>query len=217
MFIYLDESGDLGFDLDKEGTSRYFTITLLVCYTDLGRKDIRNSVKRTLRNKLNHKRNKTRIIEELKGTNTTINVKKYFFRQIKRNDWSIYSLILNKCRVSNHLRNKTGKKKLYNFLSRFLLDQIDMVNIGQYVNLIVDKSKNKEEIKDFNSYLVNQLEAKLPLNLPLYISHLNSKESYELQAVDLFCWGIARKYSKRDTVWYEVFKDKINYEDVYLR
>ena len=31
MFIFLDESGDLGFDFDKAKTSRYFVITLLVC------------------------------------------------------------------------------------------------------------------------------------------------------------------------------------------
>ncbi|MCP4482785.1 MAG: DUF3800 domain-containing protein [bacterium] len=29
MYIYLDESGDLGFDFSKEKTSKYFIITLL--------------------------------------------------------------------------------------------------------------------------------------------------------------------------------------------
>lgn len=39
----------------------------------------------------------------------------------------------------------------------------------------------------------------LPLNTALNISHLTSEESAELQAVDLFSWGIFRKYENNDT------------------
>jgi len=41
----------------------------------------------------------------------------------------------------------------------------------------VDRSKNKKEIKDFNQYLFNQMEALLPLNTTFYVSHLRSQES----------------------------------------
>jgi hypothetical protein len=85
------------------------------------------------------------------------------------------------------------------------------------VRLIVDRSKNRSEIKDFNQYLQNQIEALLPLNTALTIEHLTSQESPGLQAVDMFCWGIARKYEHCDTAWYNVFKGRIKFETEYLR
>lgn len=216
MFIYLDESGDLGFDFTKKKTSKKFVITLLVCYSAAARKEFRKAVRRTLKNKLNRTKNKSRHVAELKGTNTTLEIKKYLFRNIESNDWAIYALALNKQRVNSDLRSKTGKKKLYNFLSRLLLEELPLSNVGRNVELVVDKSKNKAETKDFNQYLTNQLEALLPLNTALYISHLSSIESAELQAADMFSWGIFRRYENNDKLWYDVFKDKIKFETEYL-
>jgi hypothetical protein len=36
-----------------------------------------------------------------------------------------------------------------------------------------------------------------------------------LQAVDLFAWGLYRKYEVGDTEWYEVFKEKVAFERIY--
>lgn len=217
MFIYLDESGDLGFDFSKRKTTKKFIITILVCNSDTARKELGKAVRRTLKNKLNRKKNKPRLITELKGTNTTLKIKQYFFRNIKSDDWAIYALALNKSRVEASLKTKAGKKKLYNFLSRFLLEKLPLSNTEQNVEMVVDGSKNKKETKDFNQYLFNQVEALLPLNTAFDISHLSSAESTPLQAVDLFCWGIFRKYERDDKAWYDVFKDKIRFETEYLR
>src|SRR5574337_1125955 len=125
MFIYLDESGDLGFDFSKKKTTKKFVITLLVCNSESARKEFAKAVRRTL--------------------------------------------------------------------------------------------KNKEEVRDFNQYLINQLEALLPLNTDLNILHLTSQESTGLQAVDLFSWGIFRKYENNDVEWYKVYGDKVRFETEYLR
>ena len=217
MFIYLDESGDLGFDFQKRKTTKKFIITLLVCNAQSARREIDKAVKRTLKNKLNRKKKNSHRVTELKGTGTTIEVKKYFFRNIKSHGWVIYSLVLNKARVEPHLQTKTGKKKLYNFLSRFLMEKLDLSSVQSNVELIVDRSKNKEEVRDFNHYLINQLEALLPLNTDLNILHLTSQESTGLQAVDLFCWGIFRKYENNDMEWYKVYGNKVRFETEYLR
>jgi hypothetical protein len=86
----------------------------------------------------------------------------------------------------------------------------------QRVNLVVDRCKNSEEIKDFNRYVSNQLEALLPLNTRLDIDHLPSHESAGLQAVDLFCWGFARKDDLGDRSWWEIYRSKVRYATVYL-
>lgn len=216
MYIFLDESGDLGFDFAKGKTSRHFVISLLVCQDKQAQDGFRRAVERTLKNKLNHRKNRSRTVAELKGTGTTFAIKQYFFRQLPANGWNVYSVTLNKQRVDGHLRTRAGKKKLYNFLARFILEKVHFPEGVRQVSLVVDRCKNKEEIKDFNQYVINQLEALLPLNARLNIDHLGSHESAGLQAVDLFCWGIARKYGQGDKEWYAVFQDKVSFTTIYL-
>ncbi len=115
------------------------------------------------------------------------------------------------------MRTQKGRNKLYNFLARFLIEKLPLRETFVNARLIVDRSKNKDDIKDFNQYLKNQIEALLPLNIGLSIEHLTSQENTGLQAVDLFCWGIARKYEHSDIEWYDVFKHKIRFETEYLR
>lgn len=217
MIIFLDESGDLGFDFDKPKTSRKFVIALLVCEGYHATDNIRKAVRRTLKNKLNRNKNNKRMIHELKGTNTKLAIKKYFFRQLASEGWQVYTVILNKLRVNEDLQQPRAKKKLYNFLARFIIEKIDLSNARTAVTLIIDRSKNKEEVKDFNRYVENQLEALLPLNVPLHIYHERSHENVGLQAVDLFCWGIFRKYEKGERDWYDTYSRSIVFETEYLR
>lgn len=216
MYIYLDESGDLGFDFSKAKTSPYFVITILVCHHKRVVDGIATAVRRTLKNKLNHKKQNKRVVAELKGSETTLAVKEYFARNLPKDGWDIYSVTLNKARVEPHLQTKEGKKKLYNFLARFIIEKITFANNLPWVNLIVDRCKNNEEIKDFNNYVANQLDALLPLNCKLTIDHLASHENAGLQAVDLFCWGITRKDACDETDWFAHYCDHVRYTTIYL-
>lgn len=214
MIIFLDESGDLGFDLSKRGTSRKFVITLLACQDEVTVRAIRTAVRRTLKNKLNHKKS-GRTIHELKGTGTTIAVKQYLYRHMPTTGWKVFTVVLNKVRVDTHLTSKGGKKKLYNFLAHFILEKVSLSDV-ENIRLVVDKCKNREEIKDFNRYLESQLEAMMPLNASLNIEHERSQDNPGLQVVDLFCWGIYRKYESRDNEWYRSYQANIVFEMEYL-
>lgn len=83
--------------------------------------------------------------------------------------------------------------------------------------MTLDKSKDQKGIKEFNQYLLLQLQGLIPINIPLEIYHVASSESRGIQAVDLFSWGIFRKYERNDMAWYEMFGKNIKFEDVYLR
>jgi hypothetical protein len=168
LIIFLDESGDLGFDFSKPKTSKKFVITLLVCDGKETTDGFRKAVRRTLKNKLNN-RNRGRVIRELKGTGTTLTVKSYFYRNLSLGGWRLYTVVLNKQQVYDALRKPHTKKKLYNFLARFILEQVDLSQASPAVTLVTDLCKNREEIRDFNAYLANQPEALLPLNIPLNI------------------------------------------------
>lgn len=56
----------------------------------------------------------------------------------------------------------------------------------------------------------------LPITVLIKIRHVTSHHSYGIQAVDLFCWGIFRKYVHGDEAWYTIFKDRIIYEQHFI-
>ncbi len=64
-WLYLDESGDLGFDFVNKKPSEFFTICILATSHRETNSRMKTAVKRTLRRKLNHKAK--RVVTELKG------------------------------------------------------------------------------------------------------------------------------------------------------
>lgn len=213
MIIYLDESGNLGFDFSKTGTSRKFVITLLVCDSRESSHNFKIAVRRTLKNKVRLR--KKPGVHEIKGTETTLNVKNYFYRQLSPDGWRLYTVVVDKKLVYEKMPKPLDKKKLYNFLSRFILEKIPFDGVSEAVTLVVDRSKGKEGIREFNDYVTNHLEGLLPLNVPLYITHERSHENAGLQAVDLFCWGIFRQCEMAESEWYKVFQKTIAFYSEY--
>ncbi len=68
---------------------------------------------------------------------------------------------------------------------------------------------------EFNEYLEDQLQGGFLCTFRwIFITTIHYQNKL-VQAVDLFAWGIFRKYERQDTAWYEVFKEKIVSEVVY--
>lgn len=213
-YIYLDESGDLGFDFVNKKPSKFFTITILVIKGNIENRLLFKAVKKTLRRRLNPRGKRKRIVAELKGTKTTLEVKKYFYEQVKSLNFNIYAITLNKRRLYEYLIK--NKSRVYNFIARNVLDQISFKEAKIKVELIIDKSKSKPEIVEFNSYIRRQLEAELDPKIPLNIYHFSSIESGGLQAADMFSYGIFEKHERRRMDWLNIFKEKVIYDSVYL-
>ncbi len=208
MFIFIDESGDLGCDFSKKGTSKKFTIAMLVCYSNDTQHKIMNAVKKTIRRKLNHGK-KQDIVHELKGSGTTLQIKEYFFNLLPDSGWEIYSITADKEKLKQYLEKKTGKNKIYNFLTSELLKSFSPPKDIKNVSVIVDASKNSNDRKDFDVYIKTHLEVIFGLDVDLYISHENSQANFGLQAIDLFCWGIQRSKNLGKNEWISVFQHKI--------
>jgi hypothetical protein len=213
-FLYLDESGDLGFDPDKRGRSRHFTICILAVRTPTRNRTIAAAVRKTINRRLNPKGKRHRLVEELKGSATSLSVKQFFFRQLTGVHFGIYGLTLNKERLYPYLQKE--KERFYNYLARLILDQLPFEDAEGSVNLILDKRKNRHQRQDFNHYIQRELENRLAPGVHLRIIHENSKDNPGLQAADLFSWGIFRKHERGDGAWYEVFQGKVRYDHVYL-
>lgn len=216
MYIFLDESGDLGFDFDKHGTSKFFVITLLVIISEMDKRKIEKSVERTIRTKIKkgRKTKNGKKYLELKGTNTIFEIKKYFWNQIKTSSFEIYTLILNKKNLHDYLME--DKERLYNYISRLILEKVAFQEEQSKIYIVIDKRKKSEERQEFNRYILLQLKGLINPKIALEIFHQNSQTNSGLQVVDLFSWGIFRKYEWSDSEWFNVIKDRIVYEEVYL-
>jgi hypothetical protein len=213
LYLYLDESGDLGFDF-KRKSSKHFTITIL-CFTGTEtNRALGYAVKKTLARKLNPRNHRKIVYEELKYTNTTLETKKYLYRQIQRMDFSLYAITLSKQKVLYYANE--NKARLYNYVTKLVLDKIPVENASGGIEFIIDKSKERTAIARFDSYIRQNLQTRLTTKTQLNISQKNSKEQQGLQIADMFCGGIFQKYEQNKTDWFNIFKEKITFAQEYL-
>ncbi len=207
-YLFLDESGDLGFDPRKQ-SSKFLTIGVLAVSDAESVKAIRCAVRNTLRRKVNKPGAKRRR-NELKGESTSIGVKRYFYNQICNRDFGVYSSTIEKSRVlSSSTNHPDAKARLYNYIAHQVLKDIRFECVADGVELIVDKSKGKREIAEFDANLLSQLQGRLDPNIALTIRHLDSHEDGGLSAADLFVWGIGRYYERGDEEWLTIYKEKV--------
>jgi len=71
-YLYLDESGDPGFDFVNKRPSNFFTVTILLVKGMENNRALTNAVKKTISRKLDPKRKRKSIDTELKGERTSI-------------------------------------------------------------------------------------------------------------------------------------------------
>ncbi|TKB87443.1 MAG: DUF3800 domain-containing protein [Nitrospira sp.] len=209
-YLYVDESGDLGFDFFAKNPSKHFTVCLLLVRGSEANRAILSAVKQTIRRKLPPK-----DTAELKGTRTSFEVKHYFYRLVQEIPFEVFALTLNKRRVYEGLQDR--KDRLYNFIARQVLDRVPLGDATTRIDLTMDRCKNTHEITDFNDYIVRQVQGRIDPRIPLSIAHRSSHEQRGLQAVDLFSWGIFRSYEQRDNEWRDVYAEKVKYDEVYLK
>jgi hypothetical protein len=208
LYLYLDESGDLGFDFFAKKPSKYFTVTILSVSGIENNRRLIKAVRKTIRRKLPQRQS------ELKGAKDSIRIKEFFYRQVSALPFNIYAVTLNKRRVYDSLAQQ--KDRVYNFIARNVLDRMPVENASTRIQVIIDRSKSKKEISEFNEYIIRHLKGRIDPQVPLDIYHWPSHENMGLQAVDTFSWGIFRKYEKKDYEWFNIFKEKVKYDSIYL-
>lgn len=211
-YLFLDESGDLGFDFEDKSPTKHFTVCILATSDRASFLRIGTAVRKTLARKLGKPRRQQ--IHELKGSNTSLAVKTFFWRLIKDCRFGIYAVTLNKRRVYENLAR--DKDRVYNFIARQVLDRIPFEAADSSIQIVIDRSKSRKERSHFDRYILQQLQGRLDPAIPIRIDHLISHATPHLQAVDLFTWGVFRKYEQQDSEWFEVYKEKVCYEGKYL-
>ena len=206
LYLYLDESGDLGFDFVEGKPSKFFVVTILAIHGT----DQHRQLLKWLKTSMRRKSSKNSSYFEFKGSLTPLKVKGYFYQKISKLDFAIYSVILDK--KKSFQRMWYDKERIYSFIADSVLKNVLIEKNISRIEFVIDKSKSKQNIKKFDSYILSQMKGRVHPKVPLTIKHVNSLESQGIQVVDLFSWGIFRKYEREDTEWYNYFKEKIKLE-----
>lgn len=209
LYLYLDESGDLGFDFVNKRPSGHFTICVLAVKGHDQNRNLAGVVKTTIRRSC--KRRMKAPGNELKGRTSEPRSKELFYRLAGHVSFRIHSMTLNK-RLALPLL-AADKERIYNYIARRVLETVDLNVTGVRVILTVDRSKTGPRIKQFNDYIIAHLKAKINPHIPLEILHRSSQEVPQLQAADLVAWGIFRKYEREDDSWAKKLQGKIAVEE----
>ena len=201
-YIFLDESGDLGFNFSKKGTTKYFVITFLFAHN----KRLIEKIVKSIHLGLRKKYKKIGILHACKEEPVT---KRKLLRLLSQKDCAIMTIYLNKEKV--YTRLKEEKAVLYNYVSNILLDRIyskQIISIDKKVELIASrKETNKFLNENFKNYLKRQLQNNYKLALDIVIK--TPSEEKGLQAVDFVSWAIFRKYEYGDDSYYNIIRGKI--------
>jgi hypothetical protein len=208
-YIFLDESGDLGFNLNKSGTSENFIITFFVIKN---KKPFDNIVKKTLA-KMNKVERKS-IQGVLHSYKLLPRRRKKILKSILEYDFKLMVIRLNKSKVYTHLHNE--KQVVYNYITNILLNRIldkKLIDTDQKVNLIASRREtNKFLNSNFKNYLKNKTQKNHSVDIDINIA-LSNKEKC-LQIVDLISWSYFRHVEHKDSSYYNIIKETMKEEVV---
>ncbi len=215
MNVYLDESGDLGWKLDKPfgkgGSSRYLTIAFLITPVEkvhLPKRIVKKTYKFEKRN--------TKI--ELKGKDLTKKGIEFFSSKTSNflennKDIKIVTITVKKENVSYHIRQDSNK--LYNYMINLAL--LDLIKDYPIVTLIPDPRSIKVESKNsMLDYLKIKLWFEKSSSTIIKETFQESHKNLNLQFVDFIAYILWSRYELNQAKGYNILKSCIDNKLLYL-
>ncbi len=199
-YIFLDESGDLGF---SERSSRWFILTML--FTNHHRK-----VEKCVKKIHSNLRKKYKKVSELHAYHANEATRKRLLNYLAQvDDLKILTIILNKDKVYTDLKQQ--KALLYNYTANILLDRLHNKNIlipNKKISLCIDQRETNTFLKqNLENYLHKSLSKKSTNNFEIQLKASHTDKC--LQATDFVSWAIFRKYEQDDVSYYNIIKNKV--------
>ncbi len=202
-YIFLDESGDLGF---KDGSSNYFILTALITKYPRKIEKIVKKVKRKIKSK--KIRRKTSELHAYRANQDIRN--KVFNCLSKEDNIEIVILVLNK--KSEKLKFKIKKEDFsYGILSKIILKNIiedAPKNSNEMFEICFDQRDTKKNAREnFKKYILQEMEEEKRNKIKLLIKTSHGEKC--LQIADFISWAIFRKKELKNGFYFEMIKSKI--------
>jgi hypothetical protein len=206
-YIFLDESGDLGFDFDKEGTSKYFIITFLFVSN---KRPIEKVVRKTHGELKNRHKMRGGVLHCFREKPIT---RRRLLERLSKKECNVMTIYLNKTKVFTRLQDE--KNVLYNYVTNLLLDRIFTKKLIPLDEEIILVASRKDTNKFLNENFRNYLQAKLKIGhkIEIKVEIRTPHEEKCLQAVDFASWAIFRKLERGDDTYNNYFKKIIAEEN----
>ena len=201
-YIYMDESGDLGFN-DYELNSKFFIITFLIANNE---KEISNVMKNLYKWMEGKKvrRKKSAFFHANQEWKASV---KRALDLASRRDIRVVSLALQKDILS--WKDKENIHSLYNKAVWYLLEQCEKRNYLTYKDKHYFIASRKETKRQLNENFISYLESSHSDLLDIDIIIDNPSQVKWLELVDPISFAIYQKYEYWDLELYSVIKNKI--------
>ena len=202
--VFLDESGDLGFDLTKPGTSRHFIVTVLVCGAP---RAVDKAVSRTYASLTpTAKRHHHGVLHAYALQPVT---RRRLLERLAGLDVAVFALKLDKRRVYTDLGNEPHV--LYSYLTNVILDQVITSGLAapdEPLRLIASRRETKRLLSiEFVEYLRSHVSHTPAAGLVIEVADPSSEKG--LQAVDCVSWCLFREYEYGDSTYADLIRPKV--------
>ena len=204
VYIFLDESGDLGFT--KDG-SRYFILTSVIMKRPF-------DLFRGLENLRYTCLEEGSEFEYFHCANNTRSVRDRVFDllSVGMTENPVDSLIVEKPKTDPALQ---GEERFYPemlaYLIRHVLNRPAIASSGEVI-MITDTPPLRRRRNATEKAVKNALAKILPRGVPYRVVHHSAKAHYGLQVADYCSWAIFRKYEVGDITAYDKIRSAIQSE-----
>jgi len=183
LYVYVDESGDLGF---TERSSRYYVIATAEVSNPLIAERIIKKVRKKLKKK-------ERNIPEFKFSSSSEKIRNLILKEAVEAEMNFSAIVLEKRMVYQRLRDK--KDILHNYLTGFLIESLSYYEDEGDFRIIVDKFiMQKEKRDEFNSYMQMRISN---FGKRLEIFHESSEQHAGIQIADFVAGAVFQKYERQ--------------------
>ena len=186
MLVFIDDSGDPGFKLDK-GSTKYFIIAMVIFNDDLEAEKTAVAIKEFRRGL------KWSDYREFRFYKLSRDIRLKFLEKVKQFDFRIRSLVVNKAIIrSDELRN--NKDKFYAYFIKEVLKHSGGKILDAKIK--IDGSGDRVFRRNFLSYLRRELNGG-GQNILKHCKIEDSQSNVLIQLADMIAGTINRSYSEK--------------------
>lgn len=203
MFVFIDDSGDPGFRIEK-GSSKVFVIALVLFDDPLEAEEASLGVKK-LRRKL-----KVSDMYEFKFNKTNRVFREAFFEAVKQSNFKVRAIVVDKQKIESP-KLRTQKEDFYNFIIMHVIKN----SIGRIkkAKLKFDKRGERALRNELRVYLSRELDNKKN-NVFTDIKFADSRQNTLIQLADMVAGSIFASYTRKDTSYLNQLKKDKKIEDI---
>lgn len=205
MIIFIDESGDSGFKIQK-GSSSHFVISLVIFDDTLEAEKTAIKIKEFKRTK------KLSDYYEIKFNKLKKSLKIEFLETIKDSKFRVRSIVVEK-EIIYSTALQTDKRKYYSFFLKKVLEKNNNTILNAKLRL--DGLGEREFKKAMTSYLRRELNHDISNKIMDNLKFVDSKKDVLIQLADMVAGSIRRSFETDKTdqkIYKDIIKERIEDE-----